>query len=261
MTANPEWSGEIDAKQPEGCRTGIYLKAGQVFSAGAKGWVKRGKESETLAGPQGVAGRSDSAVVLKGRIGDSEFITGNYLINFVAPAEGELSFFVADGNGKYIDNSGSFHVDVYLANADEKPFEDLTDFSGGSWNDWKPGDATTRASLANASLPVLQLMTYPEEKNAGTVVQKRITGLKEGKTYYFSVRATRIIGKYKEPRLSLRADGQDITPVTTLTSISQWVTIEGSFTAKGDSADLSVISHEKDSMGNDYQIRELKVCG
>ncbi|MGN7915760.1 LecA/PA-IL family lectin [Enterobacter sp. 22466] len=172
MNSAAVWSGEIDAKSPEGSPTGIVLKAGDRFSAGARGWVKRGKEEYTLAGPQGVAGNSDSAVVLKGRIGDTEFVVGNYLIDFPAPAEGELTFFVSDGKGKYTDNSGSFQVEVFRPRGEAPRFEDLTDFSGDDWNGWKMGEATTRADLVNGQCRVLQLKTYPEEKNAGTVVSK-----------------------------------------------------------------------------------------
>lgn len=259
MNSAAVWSGEVDAASPEGSRTGIVLKAGDRFTAGARGWVKRGKEEYTLAGPQGVAGKSDSAVVLKGRIGDSEFVVGNYLIDFPAPAEGELTFFVSDGKGKYIDNSGSFQVEVFLPCSEVSRFEDLTDFSGDNWNGWKTGEATTRATLANGQCRVLQLMTYPGEKNAGTVVSKTLNGLKKGKQYRFAIQATRIIGKYKEPRLSLRVNSQDITPVTVLSEAGKWITIEGEFTADNDTATCSVFSHESDSNGNDYQIKELKI--
>lgn len=261
MSSAAVWSGEIDAKSPEGSRTGIVLKAGDRFSAGARGWVKRGKEEYTLAGPQGVAGKSDSAVVLKGRIGDTEFVVGNYLIDFPAPADGELTFFVSDGKGQYADNTGSFHAEVFLPRSEEARFEDLTDFSDDNWNGWKTGDATTKAALANAQCRALQLMTYTDERNAGTVVSKTLSGLRKGQKYRFSVKATRIIGKYKEPRLSLRVDGQDITPVAVLSVVNKWVTLQAEFTAGSDTAECSVISHERDAMGNDYQIRELKICG
>ncbi|EPC7254373.1 LecA/PA-IL family lectin [Cronobacter sakazakii] len=259
MNSSAVWSGEVDAKSPEGTRTGIFLKAGDRFSAGAKGWVKRGKEEYTLAGPQGVAGNSDSAVVLKGRIGVTEFVVGNYLIDFPAPAEGELSFFVSDGKGKYIDNSGFFQVEVFRARSEFSRFEDLTDFSGDNWNGWKMGEATTRATLVNSQCRVLQLMTYPDEKNAGTVVSKTLNGLKAGQEYLFTIQATRIIGKYKEPRLSLRVNNQDITPVIVLSEADKWITIEGKFTADKDTATLSVFSHESDGSGNDYQIKMLRI--
>ncbi|EOZ4641853.1 LecA/PA-IL family lectin [Enterobacter cloacae] len=261
MNSSAVWSGEVDAKSPEGTRTGIVLKAGDRFSAGARGWVKRGKEEYTLAGPQGVAGNSDSAVVLKGRIGDTEFVVGNYLIDFPAPAEGELTFFVSDGKGKYIDNSGVFQVQVFRPRSETSRFEDLTDFSGDNWNGWKTGEATTRAALADARCRVLQLMTYPGEKNAGTVVSKTLKGLKAGQHYLFTIQAARIIGKYKEPRLFLRVNNQDITPVTVLSEAGKWVTLEGKFTADNDTATCSVVSHESDSMGNDYQIKVLRISG
>lgn len=261
MTASPAWSGEIDAAKPEGSSTGITLKKGQKFTVGASGWVKRGKEDYTLAGPQGVAGKSDGSVVLKGRVGGVEFTVGNYLVEFPAPADGELSLYVADGATKYRDNSGAFKAEVFLPSSTGPGFEDLTHFDGNNWNGWKTGDATTRATLVDSSSKVLQLMTYPEEKNAGTVVYKTLSGLKSGQEYRFSIRAKRIIGKYKEPRLSLEADGEVVVPVTNLKDAEVWVTLEGKFTAKGDKAELKVISHESDSMGNDYHIGQLRIIG
>ena len=269
MSVSPAWAGEIDAKKPEGSNTGLALKKGQKITIGASGWVKRGKEDYTLAGPQGVAGKNDGVAVLKGRIGGVEFIVGNYLIDFEAPADGELSLYVADGLTKYADNSGSFKAEVFLPagnNGSGSGFEDLTNFIGNDWNDWndwKTGDATTRATLENSQCPcrVLQLMTYPGEKNAGTVVHKTLSGLQSGKEYHFSIVTKRIIGLYKEPRLSLEADGATIVPVTNLKEKDVWVTLTGKFVAKSDKAELKVISHESDSNGNDYQISQLKITG
>ncbi|MGN7915696.1 hypothetical protein [Enterobacter sp. 22466] len=90
---------------------------------------------------------------------------------------------------------------------------------------------------------------------------KTLNGLQKGKQYQFAIQAARIIGKYKEPRLSLRVNSQDITPVTVLSEAGKWVTIEGGFTPDTDAATFSVLSHESDSMGNDYQIKELKIYG
>lgn len=257
MTAKPVWSGDIDATNPEGARTGINLKAGQLFTVGASGWVKRGKEDYTLAGPQGVAGKTDGSVVLKGRIGGKEFVVGNYLVDFPAPAEGELTLYVSDGATKYGDNSGTFQASVFLP---QSRFDNLTDFSNGSLNGWATGDAinaSTNKTLLEGG--VLKIMTYPGEKNAGTVISKKVSGLKKGQVYDFSAEVTRIIGKYKEPRLSLRVDGKDVTPVINLTTANLWFTLGARFTANSDTAELSVVSHESDSMGNDYQIKTLRI--
>lgn len=261
MTLSLAWSGSIDAASPEGSNTGIILRQGQKITIGARGWVKRGKENHTLAGPQGVAGQPDGQGVLKGKIGDRVFIVGNYLIDFASPAEGELSLFVADGKNFYSDNSGHFQADVFMESSTNNAYgyEDLTTFDGKNWNGWQTGEATTRATLEESKKYVLRLMTYPEEKNAGIVVHKKLTGLQPGQSYRFAVRATRIIGKYKEPRLSLQADGTAITPVITLSLTGQPYILQGKFTAQGDSATLCVVSHEADAMGNDYIISELRV--
>lgn len=50
-------------------------------------------------------------------------------------------------------------------------------------------------------------------------------------------------------------------PWCLLSEADEWVTIECKFTADNDTATCSVVSHESDSDGNDYQIKVLRISG
>ncbi|MHA1053687.1 LecA/PA-IL family lectin [Enterobacter mori] len=110
------WSGSVPADKPEGASTGLQVKAGDKITITASGWIKYGKEEFALATPygrvrEGLVTRDE--VVLKARINGTSYDIGGGVHRWEIPVNGELSLYVVDRAGGYIDNSGSFKVDVY----------------------------------------------------------------------------------------------------------------------------------------------------
>lgn len=113
MTTTLAWSGNVDSTKPEGIKTGIIVKKGDIITLEATGWIKVGKEESAWAAPQGLPGRTGSKSTLRARIGDGkqDYDIVNKSVGWEVPADGELILFVADNH--YADNSGSFDARVY----------------------------------------------------------------------------------------------------------------------------------------------------
>ncbi|MHA1053681.1 LecA/PA-IL family lectin [Enterobacter mori] len=110
------WSGNVPADKPEGSNTGLQVKAGDKITVTASGWIKYGKEEFALATPygrvrEGLVTRDE--VVLKARINGKSYDIGGGVHRWEIPVDGELSLYVVDRDGGYIDNSGSFKVEIY----------------------------------------------------------------------------------------------------------------------------------------------------
>jgi hypothetical protein len=140
MSDNVLWSGKVDAKAEQGVNTGKSLKAGDIITITASGWIKLGKEDYTLAAPQGAIPRDGSVtaskhVVLKAKIGSTEQPVGNSLYRWTVPTDGELVLVVVDGAGKYTDNSGSFDAVVYqeVSNAKKGEWKGRVDATNSNW--------------------------------------------------------------------------------------------------------------------------------
>ncbi len=270
MSANLIWSGKVDAKNSEGTNTGISLKAGEIITILASGWARNGSETFALTGPQGRIPREGETLALhnpslQARIGKDVLPVGNHKYRWTVPAEGTLTLIYADGKDQYKDNSGEFSVEVYrevdISAAAAAPFEDLTNFERDNWNSWQAGPAGHDLYLVDASTRAVEFITNPNKNHAGEILKKTLTGLTAGHEYTWTVKAARIIGKYEAPKISLRADGKDISSPLELKQANEWVTLSGKFKATGSKAELAVVSHVAASMGNDFRIKELKIKG
>ncbi|MEO3989114.1 LecA/PA-IL family lectin [Pseudocitrobacter cyperus] len=269
MSTNLIWSGTVDAKSPEGTATGITLKKGEIITILADGWAKNGEEAYALTAPQGRIPREGEKLALanpslKARIGSEEHPVGNHKYRWVVPSDGPLSLIFVDGKNQYKDNSGEFSIKVHREAENVEtaaPFEDLTNFEGDNWNNWQAGQAGHDLYLVDSSTRAVEFITHANKNHAGEILKKKLSGLTAGHKYTLSVKAARIIGKYEVPKLSLRVDGKDISAPVELTQANVWVTLSATFEAAGNSADLAVVSHVADSMGNDFRIRELKITG
>ncbi|PHM51001.1 LecA/PA-IL family lectin [Xenorhabdus sp. KK7.4] len=108
-----DWSGVVPANAAQGKPTGLVLKAGDVISIIAKGWVYYGGPGDPATAPQGVVdGPNNSEYTLVAKIGDKTYEVGNGLLHKTVPTDGELILLFLDGN--YADNSGVFNVDVKI---------------------------------------------------------------------------------------------------------------------------------------------------
>ncbi|MER1489493.1 hypothetical protein KC893_02540 [Enterobacter cloacae] len=270
MSENLIWSGKVDAKNAEGTNTGIALKAGEIITILASGWARNGSENFALTAPQGRFPREGETLTLRNpslqaRLGNENYPVGNHKYRWSVPAEGTLTLFFADGKDQYKDNAGEFSVEVYreadISAAAAAPFEDLTNFERDNWNNWQAGPAGHDLYLVDASTRAVEFITRPNKNHAGEILKKTLTGLTAGHEYTWTVKIARIIGKYEAPKVSLRADGKDITAPLELKQANEWVTLSGKFKATGSQAELAVVSHVSASMGNDFRIKELKIKG
>lgn len=270
MSENLIWSGKVDAKNAEGTNTGIFLKAGEIITILASGWARNGIETFALTAPQGRIPREGETLTvrnppLQARIGKDAWPVGNHKYRWSVPAEGTLTLIFADGKDQYKDNSGEFSVEVYreadISASTAVPFEDLTNFERDNWNSWQAGPAGHDLYLVDASTRAVEFITNANKNHAGVILKKTLAGLTAGHEYTWTVKAARIIGKYEAPKISLRADGKDISAPLELKQANEWITLSGKFKATGSKAELEVVSHVAASMGNDFRIKELKIKG
>ncbi|WP_340618291.1 LecA/PA-IL family lectin [Xenorhabdus entomophaga] len=110
-----DWSGTVPAIAENGQGTGIFLKAGDVISIIARGWVQYGGPGNPYTAPQGVADEpSNKAYSLVAKIGGKTYEIGNGVLHKTIPANGELVLLFNDYPGDFSDNTGEFHVDVKI---------------------------------------------------------------------------------------------------------------------------------------------------
>ncbi|CDH31760.1 LecA/PA-IL family lectin [Xenorhabdus bovienii] len=107
-----DWSGTVPARAEQGQSTELFLKAGDVISIIAKGWVQYGGPGDPWTAPQGVVDGNNDEYSLVAKIGDKTYEIGNGVLHKTIPVDGELVFLFNDYAGDFGDNTGDFHVDV-----------------------------------------------------------------------------------------------------------------------------------------------------
>lgn len=143
------------------------------------------------------------------------------------------------------------------------PFEELTTFENGNWNDWEKGDAIKDSrdlQVANREGTwCLENMTY-SPNSSGIVVFKTINHLEVDRCYEFGLSVRRLNGADPVPRLSLETSSGAVTEETQITDLS-WHTLKGTFKADASSMQLRIKSHESDTRirGNDYGLTRILV--
>ncbi|WP_338802927.1 LecA/PA-IL family lectin [Xenorhabdus griffiniae] len=110
-----DWSGTVPAIAENGQATGLFLKAGDVISIIANGWVQYGGPGNPYTAPQGVVDEpNNSEYSLVAKIGDKLYRIGNGVLHKTIPVNGELIFLFNDYPGDFSDNTGVFHVNVKI---------------------------------------------------------------------------------------------------------------------------------------------------
>jgi hypothetical protein len=149
-------------------------------------------------------------------------------------------------------------------------YRDMTDFNDRTFGLWiKGAGAPDARDLTFESVGVeidgttnyaVKNFTY-SNNNIGQILYRAFDDLEAGTTYRFSVSVRRYNLSNPPPKLSLRVDDVDKTDVVELTDVNTWVTLVGTFMPTGNSALLSLYSHELDAgiKGNDYLIDCLLV--
>ncbi|PHM70399.1 LecA/PA-IL family lectin [Xenorhabdus kozodoii] len=112
-----DWSGTVPGKAEKGQPTGLILKAGDVISIIATGWIKYGHPDNYWGAPQSsipTNPRPVPIISLVAKIGNSAYKIGNGVLHKTVPVDGELILLFNDAPGTFSDNSGEFHVDIKI---------------------------------------------------------------------------------------------------------------------------------------------------
>ncbi|WP_455827094.1 hypothetical protein [Pseudomonas graminis] len=148
-----------------------------------------------------------------------------------------------------------------------KPYRNLTDFNDKKLGRWTIGSGApdprdiTIVPFAKFSdgKPGFCVRNYTySDRSAGPILQSVFNDLYSGDTYRFSVRVCRDGDKYNAPKLSLRKDSVDKTPVLNLVG-TEWQTLSFTFVAGSAPVLLELYSHEASRMGNDWYMDDFLV--
>ncbi|MDX7988396.1 lectin [Xenorhabdus sp. 12] len=115
------WSGTVPANLEQGQPTGLLLKAGNVISVVARGWVKYAHADNASASPEGTMPMYQSAtpsLSLQAKIANKTYNIGTGVLRKRVPIDGELILLFDDAPGTYGDNSGEFQVDIIVESPD-----------------------------------------------------------------------------------------------------------------------------------------------
>ncbi len=138
---------------------------------------------------------------------------------------------------------------------------DFTDFANQNWNNWVggPGVDPRDLRLRNVSGDWrFHNYTYTE-RSSGVIIQKTLNNLLVGRQYRFSIKAIRFDGRFALPSLSIRAAGNRIAGPTQITSLTNWVTLSGTFIATATTIIVDVYSNVSTGGGNDYEIDDIEI--
>ncbi len=146
-------------------------------------------------------------------------------------------------------------------------YRDLTDFNDQTLGRWTigsgapdPRDITIQHLAVGADGNpgyCLRNFTY-SQANVGPILQRAFDDLESGYTYRFSVYARRYSAQHNTPKLSLRKDDVDETPVLELVDL-EWHTLSFTFVAGAAPVVLDIYSHEASGHGNDWFVDDLLV--
>ncbi|MBC8954947.1 lectin [Xenorhabdus sp. PB62.4] len=116
------WSGSVPANLEQGQTTGLLLKAGDVISVVARGWVKYGSATNhEYAAPEGtmpIYQPAEPTLSLLVKISNKTYKIGNGVLRRRVPVDGELILLFDDALGQYGNNSGEFLVDILVESPD-----------------------------------------------------------------------------------------------------------------------------------------------
>ncbi|KLU16588.1 MULTISPECIES: LecA/PA-IL family lectin [Xenorhabdus] len=116
-----DWSGVVPANAEQGQPTGLLLKAGDVISVVARGWIKYGYGNINWAAPEGtmpVYQPAKPSLSLIAKIANKTYKIGNGVLRRRVPIDGELILLFDDSSDAYGDNSGEFSVDIIVESSE-----------------------------------------------------------------------------------------------------------------------------------------------
>lgn len=150
-----------------------------------------------------------------------------------------------------------------------KQYRDLTEFNDQTLGLWTVGSGAPDAR----DISIEYMGTGPDGKpdyavrnftytnnSFGPILQRRFLDLESGFTYRFSVRIRRYSVAFATPKLSLRKDSIQQTPVEELVDLN-WHTLSFTFTPTIAPVLLEIYSHEGATSGNDWYMDDFLVEG
>jgi hypothetical protein len=146
-----------------------------------------------------------------------------------------------------------------------KKYRDLTDFNDGGFRGWEVGSGAPdpRDITLEEEADGFSVRNYTHSgSNIGPILQRVFNDLEAGRSYRFSVRVRGYNNARPTPKLSLRLNSVDKTPVMELADLT-WRTLSFTFVAPSTSVLLDIYSHELDPNrnGNDYLMDDFLVEG
>ena len=118
------WQGQLSAKNEDGIKTGVTVKKGELLTIVATGWAQVGP-GHPWHGPQGDKNHDPEyqknnaekyllpgtlVGALLAQIGSNLYYIGSGVIDWQAPADGEIIFRYNDWKGEFANNDGAFDV-------------------------------------------------------------------------------------------------------------------------------------------------------
>lgn len=149
-------------------------------------------------------------------------------------------------------------------------YRDLTDFNDRTLGKWTigsgapdPRDITIEYLAAGPDgKPGYSVrdFTYTANDNVGPILQRVFDDLQPGYSYRFSVKVRRYSAVNPTPKLSLRKDTVQETPVIALVDLA-WRTLSFTFVAGSEPVLLDIYSSEASGVGNDWYMDDFLVEG
>jgi hypothetical protein len=138
---------------------------------------------------------------------------------------------------------------------------DFTDFANQNWNGWVGGPGVDPRDLQLRNVGGnwrFHNYTYTGKSN-GVIIQKTLSNLQPRYQYRFSIKAIRYEGASATPSLSIRAAGSLVAGPTQISSLTNWITLSGTFTPTTSSITVDVYSNVATGIGNDYEIDDIEI--
>jgi hypothetical protein len=150
-----------------------------------------------------------------------------------------------------------------------KFYKNVTNFADGTLQGWNigpgapdPRDIAIERITGPDGLPgnAVRNFTYALSGNAGWVLQKRFNDLEVGYSYRFSVSVRSWTAHPVTPKLFLRKDSVQKTPIQALAGVG-WYDLNFTFVANSQSAVLDIYNSEDQGDGNDWYMMYFTVVG
>jgi hypothetical protein len=141
-------------------------------------------------------------------------------------------------------------------------FDHITNFRNSNQNGWAFGPALSdmrdRRFHNWGSYTTFYNYTYGVNFKSGVIFSQSFGNLRPGAAYIFSIQVRRFDGRFNLPFIGLRSSQGQVVNATRISNMNTWRTLGNTVRPSGSSITLFIDSHEDSSMGNDYEIGEIR---